>query len=158
MPKTGVVDFRARHKRAACSATHVKALADVIGAAVSIWWHPYLVPATPEHLQRIDELNPYTAPQKFTDLDGEVQALVKVLADYLDAGECLHPQADRDVDALLKDAVMAICRPPAGAPQKMSGKEAYAARARVAGFTEEEIAEELKDWEPPPSPSTPPPA
>jgi hypothetical protein len=58
---------------------------------------------------------------------------VKVLTDYFDAGECLHPQVDRDVDALLKEAVMAICRPLAGAPKKMSGKEA--GRAGIEGVS-----------------------
>jgi hypothetical protein len=144
--ESGVIDFQDRRMETARDAAQVDALGDAIQVLLRAWRLPYFRPVAPEDVPSFEERERYTAPRKFADLDIEVQALVKVLADHL-MMNCLHPQTDPDVERILKDAVMAIVRPPPGAPKEMSGNEAYAAQLRVQlGYNEEEIAAELAEF------------
>jgi hypothetical protein len=91
----------------------------------------------------------YVAPQRFTDLNSDIQALIKVLVEKIALDECrpVHPCSTWDeetVHEFLKNAVMLLCKPPVGRPMRMSARDAYEALLRTGGWDDAEIAEALE--------------
>jgi hypothetical protein len=145
-----VNEFIVRRDDVVFGAAYVRGLVLAITDALDVYAFRHSYEA---HLEESPPAPDYVAPQRFTDLNSDIQALIEVLAEKIAIDECrpLHPCSTWDeatVHEFLKNAVMLLCKPPVGRPMRMSARDAYEALLRTEGWPSDEIAEALEthDW------------
>ena len=126
--KSKVVNLDVRRNSAAYSLAHVEVLVGLIRDVLLAYSTPYWVSSDSEEGRAIErDFGSYTTPRKFTDLSIDVQALTRALASHIEDNGSgiseLHPYSEVDVDRHLQASVMTLCKPPPGAPERMSEKE-----------------------------------